>query len=134
MKKILIALIVALSISVILYLLGFLPILFLILTIGLTIALIFVVRKIMLEGKNSPREEEINNDNFTVITVCLCIGIFILLLMPSCLKSGGGDGITTCKNCGKSEVVLFGYCSRCADGFLDFVGDKNITCEFCQKN
>ena len=53
------------------------------------------------------------------------IGIFLLSSLGTCSGSSGGDGITTCKNCGKSEVVSFGFCGRCADGFLDWQKDQD---------
>ena len=49
-------------------------------------------------------------------------GVICLVVLVIALAGGGveGDGVTTCKNCGKKEVVLFGYCERCADGFLEW--------------
>ena len=34
--------------------------------------------------------------------------------------SSGGDGVTTCKNCGKKEVVALGFCRRCYRSFHDY--------------
>ena len=53
--------------------------------------------------------------------ICLVVAIIVF---AGIVGSVEGDGITTCKNCGKKEVVLFGYCERCADGFLEWQKDQ----------
>ena len=57
----------------------------------------------------------------TILIADIAILIGVISCFAFCSIGGkGGDGITTCKNCGKEEVVLFGMCGRCADGFLDW--------------
>ena len=47
--------------------------------------------------------------------------IVMCVLLTACGNSGPrGDGKTTCKNCGRKGVVLFGYCESCADSFLEW--------------
>ena len=56
--------------------------------------------------------------------VLLCI--FILLICLSVVmcfaEDSGGDGKTTCRNCGRAKKLVpgVGYCSSCYDGFRDW--------------
>ena len=55
-----------------------------------------------------------------LIAVLICIAIAFIATITMCAVSGNDkDGIKKCKNCGRSEVVLFGMCNKCADGFLN---------------
>ncbi len=60
----------------------------------------------------------------------IIVGIVILMIigflsLGGCSSSGArGDGITTCKNCGRKGVVLFGYCENCANSFLKWQRDN----------
>ena len=35
-------------------------------------------------------------------------------------SSGRGDGVTRCKNCGKSEVFAVGLCRNCSDSYVEW--------------
>ena len=35
-----------------------------------------------------------------------------------------GDGIKTCKNCGKGSVYSLGYCKTCYNGFYSYSKEK----------
>ena len=46
--------------------------------------------------------------------------IMVLLLGLTACGNSGGDGETTCLNCGKKEIYDLGYCERCYESFMDF--------------
>ena len=53
-----------------------------------------------------------------ILSLLLCLALlFSALFVLSGCGDNGGDGKTTCKNCGKKEVVALGYCNRCYEGF-----------------
>ena len=66
--------------------------------------------------------------NITINAKPIIIGIVVVLIVGivvSCsMVSGnrGGDGITTCRNCGRSKTLVpgYGYCSSCYEGFIDW--------------
>ena len=67
-----------------------------------------------------------NKDKKNIVKVVIVVGIIILLIIT--VASGafnsksGGDGKTTCKNCGRNTSLVpgYGYCSNCYKGFIDW--------------
>lgn len=53
---------------------------------------------------------------FAIIGVIIVIGA----LAHSCGLGGGGNGISSCRNCGRSSVYSGGLCSSCFDGYVDW--------------
>ena len=60
-------------------------------------------------------------------TIIICAILFVVCIIgaaigPSggCGKYSGGDGKESCKNCGRSPVVAYGYCEKCAESFMDW--------------
>ena len=53
---------------------------------------------------------------FGTIAVILLIGI----LAHSCGLGGGGDGVNSCRNCGRSRIYSGGLCKSCFDGFVEW--------------
>lgn len=45
--------------------------------------------------------------------------ILVIGTVSGCGRSGG-DGKSSCKNCGRKEVYALGYCHTCYDGFIEF--------------
>ena len=69
----------------------------------------------------SESKEPLKNKKAWIMSVIAFVLLVIInpvnaLLVDS--NDRGGDGVTTCKNCGRREVVVFGMCENCADGFL----------------
>ena len=49
--------------------------------------------------------------------------ILITALIGSCFggcETEGGDGVSSCKNCGRGSVYFMGFCKRCYDGFYNY--------------
>ena len=61
-------------------------------------------------------KEWIKKNKVVIITVIITLAV---ILGFSIVEPERGDGIKTCKICNKKEVVLFGYCEKCADSFLE---------------
>ena len=55
-----------------------------------------------------------------IIAVIVVIAFFIVLVVASYSGDSGGNGTTTCRNCGRSPVVYAGFCEDCGEGFLDW--------------
>ena len=70
--------------------------------------------------KVSESKEPLKNKTAWIISAIAFVVVITTMCfkMPSVYKWFQGDDIDTCKNCGKDEVVLFGYCEDCADSFL----------------
>lgn len=45
--------------------------------------------------------------------------ISCLFLLCSC-GDRHGDGKTSCKNCGRSQVYALGFCKSCYNSFIDY--------------
>lgn len=50
-----------------------------------------------------------------ILAIMLAVGMCF-----SMIACGGGDGKTSCKNCGRSSVYALGYCKTCYKGFHDY--------------
>ena len=76
----------------------------------------------MDEKKNQEKSvKEKRAKRMIIIAVVSFVIAIIIGMFGSCSCSGsGGDGITTCKNCGRKEISWGGMCERCADDFLDW--------------
>ncbi len=54
------------------------------------------------------------------------IFIFCIVVLMSLIStmfvacSDGGDGKSSCLNCGRKSVYALGYCKTCYKGFIDF--------------
>ena len=55
-----------------------------------------------------------------VLCLSLCLGLC------ACTGGGGGDGVTSCRNCGRKTnlVAGFGYCGTCYEGFVEWQKDN----------
>ncbi len=70
-------------------------------------------------------ERKKNSAIITGIIIALLVIFAIILLFKISSSSSNGDGVNTCKNCGRSPVVAgFGYCGDCYDGFTDWQDDN----------
>ena len=70
---------------------------------------------------NEPKDPLKNKKAWIMSVIALVLLVVINPVNSFMASSGrGGDGVTTCKNCGRRGVEAFGYCERCADGFLDW--------------
>ena len=51
----------------------------------------------------------------------LLLAMIMILSLVAC-GSSGGDGKTSCRNCGRKKNLVpgFGYCSTCYKGFNDW--------------
>lgn len=50
--------------------------------------------------------------------IALLLAIAMCLSFCACGGNKGGDGKTTCKNCGRKKSLSYaGYCSTCQEGF-----------------
>ncbi len=58
-------------------------------------------------------------DRLIFVIVCIIIAIFIASI-SSCTDSIGGDGSSSCKNCGRSPVYALGLCKSCYKSFSDY--------------
>ena len=56
----------------------------------------------------------------TIARLLLVVFVVAIASALSACSCGGkrDDGVTTCKNCGRKGVVLYGYCESCANSFL----------------
>lgn len=64
--------------------------------------------------------------NGGVIGVIIVLAIAIIIGLSCCSSgTGGGNGKSTCRNCGrKKPLSAYGYCSTCQKGFNEWQ-DKN---------
>ena len=66
---------------------------------------------------------------YATVSVAIVLIVLLVLGINSCgERSSGGDGITTCRNCGREKELVpgFGYCNTCYKGFVDWQ-EKNWT-------
>lgn len=64
------------------------------------------------------------NTKFKII-LCVIIASIIFISIFSCSGSGGGDGKSSCKNCGRSPVYAIGFCRSCYKSFVNYTyGEK----------
>ena len=56
-------------------------------------------------------------NTFIAVILLMVLG---MLVLSGCSSGPKGDGVTTCINCGRSGVVLYGYFERCAKSFTDW--------------
>jgi len=61
-----------------------------------------------------------------IIALVLCVVLLLSCLFSFCDSDSdnGGDGKTSCKNCGKKSVVALGYCERCYKSFREYTYGK----------
>ncbi len=61
-----------------------------------------------------------------ILALILCVALLLscFLSLTGCGDSGG-DGKTSCKNCGRKSVKALGFCDRCYKSFMKYTyGDK----------
>lgn len=60
--------------------------------------------------------------SLTIAVVVIAVFVFLSAMMNSNFGHQGGDGVTTCKNCGREKKLVpgFGYCYTCYEGFVDW--------------
>lgn len=56
------------------------------------------------------------------IVVIMLVGVISCALSPSGI---GGDGKSSCKNCGRNSVYALGFCKSCYKSFHDFTYDND---------
>ena len=53
--------------------------------------------------------------------IALLLAIIMCFAFCACEDNSGGDGITTCKNCGRKKRLSYaGFCSTCQEGFEEW--------------
>ncbi len=60
-------------------------------------------------------------------TIALILSLVVLLSFTISITGcddGGGDGITSCKNCGRTPVYALGFCKTCYKGFANYTYGK----------
>ena len=57
-----------------------------------------------------------------IVVVIMLVGVISCALSPSGM---GGDGKSSCKNCGRNSVYALGFCKSCYKSFHDFTYDKD---------
>lgn len=57
--------------------------------------------------------------------IAFLLVLVMLLSLCACGESRGGDGVSTCRNCGRktSLVAGYGYCKTCYEGFIEWQKD-----------
>lgn len=59
-----------------------------------------------------------------LVIVVIIIMSFSILFATGCCNFGG-DGSSSCKNCGSSSIYALGFCRRCYNSFHDYTyGDQ----------
>lgn len=64
-----------------------------------------------------------DNKNGGIIGIIIVLIIAIILGLASCGSGGhsGGDGKSTCRNCGREKSLSYmGFCSTCQEGFNEW--------------
>lgn len=58
--------------------------------------------------------------------VALLLALVLCLSLCACGGSRGGDGVNTCRNCGRNKKLVpgFGFCDTCYEGFVDWQEDN----------
>lgn len=66
------------------------------------------------------------NKNGGIIGIIIILIIAIIFGIASCGGgSSGGDGKSTCRNCGRDKPLsAMGYCSTCQKGFYEWQKDQ----------
>ena len=56
------------------------------------------------------------------VLAVILVAIFSVKTIFSSLFKDGGDGINTCRNCGRETSLVsgFGFCGNCYEGFVDW--------------
>ena len=57
------------------------------------------------------------------IIAIIVVVVLLIAMVGSCSgSSSGGDGKSTCRNCGRKKPLVagYGYCSTCYEGFRDW--------------
>lgn len=55
-----------------------------------------------------------------ILSIALSIGMCLSMLAFAACGGNGGDGKTSCKNCGRSSVYALGFCKSCYKDFHEF--------------
>lgn len=52
----------------------------------------------------------------------IAVAIILALTTTGCVDKGG-DGMESCKNCGRKSVYSLGFCKSCYESFMDYTYD-----------
>ncbi len=91
--------------------------------LGSFVLSIVLVHKIhTLTYKLAEKGHLIPNRAYPIILVILLIVVIggYVFLFPHSSSGRGGNGKTTCLNCGRRARLTIGYCDTCYDGFSDW--------------
>ncbi|MCI5946000.1 MAG: hypothetical protein MRZ39_03740 [Oscillospiraceae bacterium] len=55
--------------------------------------------------------------------VGIAVAAILAFALAGCGSSGGGDGVSSCKNCGRHSVYALGFCKSCYESFMDYTYD-----------
>lgn len=95
----------------------------------ITFIIAFIFIELIKEELESRRQNPTQKSEMGKIIVSMilvfAVIIGICVLIRGCSDDNSstqrGDGVKTCRNCGRSPVVAgFGYCDNCYDGFVDW--------------
>ena len=81
--------------------------------------------KNIVENKNKESEE--NPKKITMVLAIIFSCCFLGFCFLSCgdCSGGGGNGKTSCKNCGRNSVYSMGFCKSCYESFYEFTYGKD---------
>ena len=70
-----------------------------------------------------------NNKKGTVALIIVLVLILVSIVgcFGDCGESSGGDGKSSCRNCGRSSVYALGYCKSCYKGFRNWQEDNGYS-------
>ena len=79
--------------------------------------------------ERSNNKEEGCTKTLYIKRLCIAVAVLIGLYVLSCLVFTGlgktnKDGITHCKNCGRTPVYAVGFCKICYEDFINYTYKK----------
>ena len=67
-------------------------------------------------------KEKIQSIVVVLIVLLLLFGLGSIIF-GGC-EDNGGDGKSSCKNCGRSSVYASGFCKRCYESYIDYLNER----------
>ena len=93
------------------------------LAMGIPFIVIWAKDKFKIKKKTQGESKHIlKKISIAVIVVIMLVGVISCALSPSGI---GGDGKSSCKNCGRNSVYALGFCKSCYKSFHDFTYDND---------